>query len=290
MAINKDIHTVDLMLGIPEQEDRSDWYTFMEPLLRDEESKSMFKMPAQYMFKDIPETGSHDDFIQFTIEQMDKFHINQAMIGFHEKSEVKVEAAKNHTDRFIFDLPVNPNIENEAENIKRHYETYGIKAVSAFPSGLYPQVAINDPKWHSIYRMCVELDIPFFCCVGVPGPRIPMAPQKVELVDEVCWYFPELKFVMRHGAEPWTALACKLMLKYPNLYYSTSAFSPKHYPKDIINFANTRGKNKIMYAGYFPMGLSLDKIFGEMDDVPLKDDVWPLFLGENAKRVLKLGI
>jgi hypothetical protein len=102
MAINKNIHTVDLMLGIPEQEDRSDWYKFMEPLLRDEESKSMFKMPAQYMFKDIPETGSHDDFIQYTIEQMDRFHINQAMIGFHESSEVKIEAAKNHTDRFFF--------------------------------------------------------------------------------------------------------------------------------------------------------------------------------------------
>ena len=57
MGFNKDIYTVDLMLGIPEKEDRSDWYTFMEPLLRDEESKSMFKMPAQYMFKDIPETG-----------------------------------------------------------------------------------------------------------------------------------------------------------------------------------------------------------------------------------------
>ena len=51
MAINKDSHTIDLMLGIPEQEDRSDWYKFMEPLLRDEESKSMFKMPAQYMLK-----------------------------------------------------------------------------------------------------------------------------------------------------------------------------------------------------------------------------------------------
>lgn len=162
MAINQDIHTIDLMLGIPEQEDRSDWYKFMEPLLRDEESKSMFKMPAQYMFKDIPETGSHDDFIQYTIDQMDKFHINQAMIGFHEKSEVKIEAAKNHSDRFFFDLPVNPNIENEAENIKRHYETFGIKAVSAFPSGMYPQIAINDPKWHPIYEMCVELDLPFF--------------------------------------------------------------------------------------------------------------------------------
>jgi len=288
MSINKNIHTIDLMLGIPEQEDRSDWYKFMEPLLRDEESKSMFKMPAQYMFKDIPETGSHDDFIQYTIEQMDKFYINKAMIGFHEKSEVKLEAAKNHSERFFFDLPVNPNLENETENIKRHYETYDIKAVSAFPSGTYPQVAINDPKWHPIYEMCIELDLPFFCCVGVPGPRIPMAPQKVELIDEVCWYFPELKFVMRHGAEPWTALACKLMLKYPNLYYSTSAFSPKHYPKDIINFANTRGKNKIMYAGYFPMGLSLDKIFSEMDDVPFNKDVWPLFLGENAAKLLKL--
>ena len=288
MAINKNIHTIDLMLGIPEQEDRSDWYKFMEPLLRDEESKSMFKMPAQYMFKDIPETGSHDDFIQFTIDQMNKFHINQAMIGFHEQSEVKIEAAKNHTDRFFFDLPVNPNIDSEAENIKRHVETYGIKAVSAFPSGMHPQIPINDKKWYPIYEMCVELDIPFFCCVGVPGPRIPMAPQKVELIDEVCWYFPELKFIMRHGAEPWTALACKLMLKYPNLYYSTSAFSPKHYPKDIINFANTRGKKKIMYAGYFPMGLSLDRIFKEMNDVPFNDDVWPLFLGQNAQRVLKL--
>ena len=74
MGFNKDIFTVDLMLGIPEKEDRSDWYTFMEPLLRDEESKTMFKMPAQYMFKDIPETGSHDDFVQYALGEMDKHH------------------------------------------------------------------------------------------------------------------------------------------------------------------------------------------------------------------------
>ena len=53
--------------------------------------------------------------------------------------------------------------------------------------------------------------------------------------------FPELKFVMRHGAEPWPELAIKLMLKSPNLYYMTSAFAPKHYPEAIINYANTRG-------------------------------------------------
>ncbi len=76
----------------------------------------------------------------------------------------------------------------------------------------------------------------------------------------------------------------KLMLKWPNLHYSTSAFAPKHYPKAIIDYANTRGADKIIYAGYFPMGLSLERIMTEMDAVPFKDDVWPKFLHENAAR------
>ena len=93
---------------------------------------------------------------------------------------------------------------------------------------------------------------------------------------------------MRHGGEPWVDLAVKLMLKYPNLYYSTSAFAPKHYPKSIIHYANTRGADKIMYAGYFPMGLSLERIFTDMQNVPFKDEVWPKFLRNNAIRVFKL--
>ena len=80
----------------------------------------------------------------------------------------------------------------------------------------------------------------------------------------------------------------KLMLKLPNLYYSTSAFAAKHYPKAIIDFANTRGADKIIYAGYFPMGLSLDRIFGDMPQVPFKDEVWPRFLRDNAMRVFGL--
>jgi predicted TIM-barrel fold metal-dependent hydrolase len=139
-----------------------------------------------------------------------------------------------------------------------------------------------------MYAACIDLDLPIFVNVGVPGPRVPMDPQKVERVDEVCWFFPELKFVMRHGGEPWDDLAVKLMLKYPNLYYSTSAFAPKHYPESIVRYANTRGADKVMYAGYFPMGLSLDRIFAELRDVPFAEKVWPKFLYENAKRVLKL--
>ena len=92
----------------------------------------------------------------------------------------------------------------------------------------------------------------------------------------------------RHGCEPWADLAVKLLLKWPNLYYSPSAFAPKYYPKEVIDFANTRGADKVMYAGYFPMGLSLERIFGEIPEVPFRDHVWPKFLRENAVRVFKL--
>ena len=123
---------------------------------------------------------------------------------------------------------------------------------------------------------------------GIAGPRFPSACQDVMLFDQVCYDFPELRIVMRHGAEPWEELAVKLMLKWPNLYYMPSAFAPKHYPKAIIDYANTRGADKIMYAGYYPMGLSLERIFTEMPDVPFRDHVWPKFLRENAIRVFKL--
>jgi predicted TIM-barrel fold metal-dependent hydrolase len=102
--------------------------------------------------------------------------------------------------------------------------------------------------------------------------------------------FPELVFVMRHGAEPWVDLAVKLMLKWPNISYSTSAFAPRYYPQEIIDYANTRGADKIVYGGYFPMGLPLERIVTELSTVPFKDEVWPKFLRENAARVLRLEL
>ena len=123
---------------------------------------------------------------------------------------------------------------------------------------------------------------------GVPGPRVPLARSTSRLIDEVCWYFPELKFVTRHGCEPWADLAVKLLLKWPNLYYSTVRVRAEATtPKTIVQFANTRGADKVMYAGYYPMGLSLDRIFKEMPDVPFRDHVWPKFLRENALTALQ---
>ena len=285
----KDIGIIDLMLAIP-NEDTSNFYDFIKPLLMDEESRQMFQMPAQYMFKDLPKAGKQDDYLAYTLDEMDKYGIERAMLGVDEgQYESQNEAVKARPDRFFASYDCNPNRGmEEVRKIRRLKEEYDIKAVTAFPSGLCPQVSLADKRWYPIFVTCIDLDIPFCPCVGVPGPRIPMEPQKVEHLDEICWFFPELKVVMRHGGEPWTDLAWKLMLKYPNLYYMTSAFAPKHFPADIIQFANTRGADKIMYAGYFPMGLSLERIFRDMPSVPFRDEVWPRFLRDNAVRVFNL--
>lgn len=288
MPMPKNIGVIDTMLGIPSSAERTDWYDWFKPLLRDQESLQAFEMPAQYMFKGVPQLEKNGDFLAWTVEQMDKYNIEKALVGF-SGSDADLEAKRRYPDRFFFDAPVDPNGGmNEVRRIKALHKEHGIKAVSVFPAGTYPQVAINHKFMYPIYATCVELDIPILLNVGIPGPRIPMETQKVEHLDEVCWFFPDLKVVMRHGAEPWEALAVKLMLKWPNLYYSTSAFAPKHYPKAIIDYANTRGADKIIYAGYFPMGLSLERIFGDLEKVPFKDEVWPKFLRENARRVFKL--
>ena len=288
MPIPSGLKAVDLMMNIPDG-DPTAWYEFIKPLLLDEESRKVFKMPAQYMFKDIPEIGGQEDYVAYALAEMDKWGIEKAMLGISGPNSTNLDASRNHPDRFFPSYGANPNNGmEEVRTIKRLHKEHGIKAVTGFPAGLCPQVPINDKRYYPIYATCVELDIPICLTTGVPGPRIPMEPQKVEHIDEVCWFFPELKFVMRHGGEPWVDLAVKLMLKYPNLYYSTSAFAPKHYPKSIIHYANTRGTDKIMYAGYFPMGLSLERIFTDMQNVPFKDHVWPKFLRDNAIRVFKL--
>jgi hypothetical protein len=289
MGMPTDIGVIDLMMNIPAA-DTSGWYDFLRPLLLDEESQKIFDMPAQYLFRHIPDPGEQSDYAAWCVAQMDAHGVAKAMLGLDgRKDSVNLDAATRFPDRFFCSYHPDPNRGMEAVRaVERYHRDHGIKAVTAFPCGLNPQVPINDKRWYPIYAKCVELDLPFACCVGVPGPRVPMHAQKVELIDEVCWFFPELKFVMRHGAEPWTDLAIKLMLKYPNLSYMTSAFAPKHYPADIIAFANKRGADQVLYAGYFPMGLSLDRIFRELPDVPLRDHVWPKFLRENAMRIFKL--
>jgi predicted TIM-barrel fold metal-dependent hydrolase len=290
MGMLSGIGIIDTMIGFPHR-DMQDTYAFITRQTKDRESKESFQFPVEYMFKDVPDKRltDVDDPIAHTLEQMDRWGVERGMVGIGDEGGSGELAVKRYPDRFIPSTGFDPNAGMDAvRKLVHQYETHGVRAVTAFPAGTFPQVAINDKKMYLLDAKACELGIPVFCCAGVPGPRLRMEPQRVELIDEVMYDFPELTFVTRHGCEPWTDLAWKLMLKWPGLHYSTSAFAPKHYPKSIVDYANTRGADKVIYAGYFPMGLSLERIMTEMPQVPFRDEVWPKFLRTNALRVLSL--
>ena len=287
MGFPQDVGAFDTMLGVPSK--RDNWQADFKGLVRDTASSEL-KHGAGYMFKQLPDVDASMPYSDFVVHEMDRWNIEFGLLPVSfAPDDIGRECVQKHPKRLFGSLYLDPNRGVDAvRDLRRGVAEMGVKAAVCFPCGYMPQVPINDKRMYPIYATCVELDIPIFVNAGVPGPRFPMYPQKVEHLDEVMYDFPELTLVTRHGCEPWTDLAVKLMLKWPGLHYSTSAFAPKHYPKDIVAYANTRGAEKVLYAGYFPSGLSLERIFTELPNVPFKDDVWPRFLRDNALRVLRL--
>ena len=287
MAYPEGIGVVDLMIGFPIRDRKGVYDRLLKPGLKDQESRQAFTFPAEYMFKDVPsEADDEHDPIVVTFAEMDRFGVECGLFGM---SPDAVDAKERDPKRVHLSLEVNPNdVMGTIRKIRAAKADHDLKAVTFFPSGCLPQVPVDDPKAYAVYATCVELDLPIVVNAGIAGPRFPSDCQHVMRFDQVCYDFPELRIVMRHGAEPWEELAVKLMLKWPGLSYMTSGFAPKYYPKAIIDYANTRGADKVMYAGYYPMGLSLERIFAELPQVPLRDHVWPKFLRENALSVFAL--
>jgi hypothetical protein len=133
------IGVIDLMLELP-TDDRGTWYDFMRPLLMDAESRELFKMPAEYMFKAVPTVRDSDDYIGIALDEMDKHGIAKAMISVRFGNPLGARALKEHPDRFIGSYAVDPNLGMEGvRELRKAVEVYGVKAATAFPAGCVPR-------------------------------------------------------------------------------------------------------------------------------------------------------
>jgi len=281
-----DVGVVDAMIGFPSSDPKRH-YAFLTSQLRDAASAEM-RFPAEYMFGDAPAPLDEQlDPVAATLAEMDHHGIAIGLVGLGTRSAER--ALAEHPGRFRATLEIDPNdIAAAIAAIRGAHTAHRIVAVTTFPAGCNPQVPVSDRRYYPIFQVCVDLGLPIVMNAGIAGPRVPSACQDVMHFDQVCYDFPDLVVVMRHGAEPWEELAVKLMLKWPGLHYMTSAFAPRYYPKAVLDYANTRGTDKVLYAGYFPWGLSLERIFAELPALPLRDHVWRPFLRDNALRVFGL--
>jgi len=250
--------------------------------------KEAFAGTLGYLFKDLSKKFKPHTQAQL-VKEMDEAGIEKAVLVTDETEPKWVlKAIEKYPDRFIGGQSINPLEGMEAvRKLERAVKDYDFKAVNM--AAFRVQKPYNDKVYYPIYAKCIELGVPVRMTVGIPGPRVPGEVQNPIYLDEVCWFFPELKIAMSHGGEPWVFTCVKLMLKWPNLYYMTSAFAPSHYPQEIMHYMNTRGSDKIMFAtaSLIPQKRAME----EIKDLPFKnDEIRHKFLRGNALKLYDWGV
>jgi predicted TIM-barrel fold metal-dependent hydrolase len=219
------------------------------------------------------------------VEAMDRAGVEKAIITTtaEQPSPHALSFAGAHPERFALSASLDPRRGMKAvralEALARE-QPLVLARITPFMLNLPP----NDKVYYPVYAKCIELGLPIAINTGIPGPPMPGQCQDPMYLDEVCLFFPELTLVMAHGADPWWAVAIRLMLKYRNLYLQTSAYAPKYFPPELIHYMNTRGQDKIMFASDHPV-LSFERCIAEAQELDLREGVLDKFLYTNAERV-----
>lgn len=226
--------------------------------------------------------------LEHAVAELDRFGVERAGISVDDEPELARSALAAHPDRFFARTEVDPRSGmEELRRLERLARELPLRLVTASPARLF--LPIDDKLFYPVFAKCVELDVAFCTSLGVPAERVPFAPQKVERIDEVAWFFPELRIVMRGGCEPWQALAVLLMRKYPNLSFVSGGAPPSELPAEVVEFANEDGAHQVWFASDSPAGEGCERFYKALPELGLSRAVWPRFLRENAARILKLS-
>ncbi|GAA0607692.1 hypothetical protein GCM10009547_07010 [Sporichthya brevicatena] len=227
---------------------------------------------VSYLFPDLAERLERGTTLEQLIDEMDAAGVAKGVLCsgfFGDDREWCVKARDTHPDRFALSHVVDPRDGMAAVRLVEDLvaqDNYRLIRMM----GLQTQLAYNEAAYYPVYAKCVELGIPVSLNVGFPGPQVPSKYQDPLPVDDVCAFFPDLKIVLAHGGEPWVDVCVKLMVKWPNVSYMTSAIAPKHIPPAILQYANTRGADRVMFASDYPL-LTHERCLGEVVNLEFRD-------------------
>lgn len=224
------------------------------------------------------------------------FSVDESLTGRPQvpNSEV-IEFASKHSDFMLAFASVNPMRGQDAITEARSLIRAG--GVAGFK--LHPplmEFAPNDRRAYPFYEVMAEHKLPVIFHTGHSGIGTGMpGGGGVRLkygnpmdIDDVAVDFPGMKIILAHPSFPWQDEAISVCLHKPDVYIDLSGWSPKYFPPQLIQYANTLLKHKVMFGSDYPL-ITPDRWMADFEKIAIKDEVRPLILKENAMRLFGLG-
>ena len=224
--------------------------------------------------------------IEHLLGYMAKYKIDKAVLTamdnryFYVSNDWVAEQVRRYPDRLIGCGAVNPeNGMKAVYELERAVKGLGMKGITLLPYAI--QKPINDKILYPFYAKCCELDVPVRIQVGHTAPLLPSESGRPIYLDEVALYFPELKILGSHIGYPWTDEMITMAWKHENVYIDVGTHYPKYYERQFLNYLNTYGQDKVLYASCFPL-TDYDRQMKELKEIRLRPQPRRKFLRDNA--------
>jgi predicted TIM-barrel fold metal-dependent hydrolase len=178
----------------------------------------------------------------------------------------------------------------EARRLIRDYDVKGFKFHPQFQE-FFP----NDRMAYPLYEAIAEAKLPALfhtghsgMGTGMPGGGgIRLKYGNPMYVDDVAVDFPDMPIILAHPSWPWQDEALSICLHKPQVYIDLSGWSPKYFPPQLVHYANTQLKHKMLFGSDFPL-IKPDRWLADFEKADFRDEVRPLILRENAIKLLGL--
>jgi predicted TIM-barrel fold metal-dependent hydrolase len=107
-------------------------------------------------------------------------------------------------------------------------------------------------------------------------------------LDDVAADFPDMTIIIAHPSWPWQDEALSVCLHKPNVYIDLSGWSPKYFPPQLVQYANTQLQRKMLFGSDYPF-ITPDRWMKDFKEAGFRPEVHELILKDNAIAALCLG-
>ena len=210
-------------------------------------------------------------------------------------NEEIAEAAQKNGDMMMAFASIDPHKgKMGVRKARRLIEEHGVKGFKFHPTvqGFHPYDKMTWP----IYEVINACRLPAIFHTGHSGigsgmrcgGGLRLAYSNPMHLDDVAIDFPDMQIVMAHPSFPWQDEALSVAMHKPNVWIDLSGWSPKYFPKQLVQYANTLLKDRVLFGSDYPL-ITPDRWMKDFADAGFKPEVMPGILKDNAMRLLGLG-